>query len=119
MKTFARLIAPLSRFRWLVLLAILLGVATVASNMVLLSMAAYLIAYAALKPLLIVLTIPIYLVRSMSVVRAVSRYTERLISHSVTFRLLARLRTEVFASLGRSRPLVCAPTVAATCWRGS
>ncbi len=103
MKTFSRLIAPLSRFRWLVLLAILLGIATVASNMVLLSMAAYLIAYAALKPLLVVLTIPIYLVRSMSVVRAVSRYTERLISHSVTFRLLARLRTEVFARL---EPLV-------------
>src|SRR6185369_3755239 len=104
MKTFSRLIAPLSRFRWLVLLAILLGIATVASNMVLLSMAAYLIAYAALAPLLVVLTVPIYLVRSMSVTRAVSRYAERLISHSVTFRLLAQLRAEVFARLAPLTP---------------
>jgi ATP-binding cassette subfamily C protein CydC len=103
MKTFLRLIAQLLGFRWLVLLAILLGIATVASNMVLLSMAAYLIAYAALKPLLIVLTVPIYLVRAMSVVRAVSRYAERLVSHSVTFRLLARLRSEVYSRL---EPLV-------------
>jgi ATP-binding cassette subfamily C protein CydC len=103
MNTFLRLSAQLLRFRWLVLLAVLLGCATIASNMVLLSMAAYLIAYAALKPLMVVLTVPIYLVRAMSVVRAVSRYAERLVSHSVTFRLLARLRTEVYSRL---EPLV-------------
>lgn len=54
-------------------------------------MAAYLIA-AALKPLLVMLTLFIVVVHFANVIRAASRYTERLNSHSPTFRLLAWLR---------------------------
>ena len=89
MKLLLRLLTFLRPFRWQVALAIILGCATVASNMGLLGMAAYLIAAAALAPLLVLLTLPIYLVRLLAVARAVSRYTERLVAHDVTFRLLA------------------------------
>ncbi len=99
MKTFLRLLSFLSAFRWLVALAILLGSVMIASNMLLLGMAAYLIAASALGPLMVTLTIPIYIVRFMSVSRAGSRYAERLTAHKVTFRLLAHLRTWVYRHL--------------------
>ncbi len=96
---FGRLLRLLVAFRWQVALAILLGCATVASNIGLLSMAAYLIAAAALGPLLVTLSIPIAIVRFMGVSRATARYAERLLSHNVTFRLLARLRVVVYQRL--------------------
>ena len=80
-------------------LTIVLGCAMVASNMALLGMAAYVIAAAALGPLLVLLTVPIFIVRAMSVTRATSRYAERLLSHSITFRLLAGLRAWVYSRL--------------------
>lgn len=99
MKTFLRLLTFLASSRWRVVLAIFLGCAMIASNMILLGMAAYLIAAAALGPLLISLTLPIYIVRFMSVARAGSRYAERVVSHNVTFRLLARLRVWAYSRL--------------------
>src|SRR2546421_7262389 len=97
MKLFLRLLKFMSP--WQVALAILLGCATVASNIGLLSMAASLIAAAAIVPFLFLLTLPIYIVRVMGVSRAVSRYGERLVAHNVTFRLLAQLRTWVSSRL--------------------
>ncbi len=99
MRIFLRLLSFLSAFRWLMALAILLGSVMIASNMLLLGMAAYLIAASALGPLMVTLTIPVYIVRFMSVSRAGSRYAERLTAHKVTFRLLARLRTWVYRHL--------------------
>jgi ATP-binding cassette, subfamily C, bacterial CydC len=99
MKTLQRLLTMLLPLRWQVLLAILLGCIMVASNIALLSMAAYLIAAAAIVPLLLFLTVPIAIVQFMGVVRPVSRYYERLVSHNVTFRLLARLRVWVYQHL--------------------
>ncbi|HLI07362.1 MAG TPA: thiol reductant ABC exporter subunit CydC [Ktedonobacteraceae bacterium] len=99
MKVFMRLLAQLSPFRWWIALAILLGCVMVASNMLLLGMAAYLIAAAALGPLLVTLVMPIYFVQLMSVVRSTSRYAERLVSHNATFRLLARLRVWLYTRL--------------------
>lgn len=99
MKTLRRLLALLVPFRWLIALAILLGCVMIASNMILLSMAAYLIAEAALVPLMVMLTLPTFIVRLVSVTRSLSRYAERLVSHNVTFRLLARLRSHVYSRL--------------------
>src|SRR5260370_17458339 len=42
---------------------------------------------------------PIYIVRFMGVLRATSRYTERMVSHNVTFHILARLRTWFYSHL--------------------
>ncbi len=103
MKTLLRLLKLMAPFSGLIMLAILLGSITVASNMGLLSMAAYLISSAALMPLLIALTLSIYIVRLMGIMRPVSRYFERLISHDVTFRLLAQIRVRVYSRL---EPLV-------------
>jgi ATP-binding cassette subfamily C protein CydC len=99
MKIFLRLLCFLRPFWWQVSLAILLGSVMIASNIGLLGMAAYLIAAAALAPLLVMLTIPIYIVRFMGVSRAASRYAERMASHNVTFRILAHIRTWVYSRL--------------------
>jgi len=104
LKTFWRLLAFLAPFRWLIALAILLGSVMIASNMGLLGMAAYLIAAAALGPLLVLLSIPIYMVQAMGVVRALSRYCERLVSHNATFRLLARLRVWAYGKIEPQAP---------------
>ncbi len=104
MKTFTRLLAFLWPFRWLIALAILLGSVMIASSIGLLGMAAYLIAASALGPLLVLLSIPIYLVRAMGIVRALSRYAERLVSHNATFCLLARLRVWAYSRIEPQAP---------------
>ncbi|MGZ6388611.1 MAG: thiol reductant ABC exporter subunit CydC [Ktedonobacterales bacterium] len=102
--TFLRLLRPLARLQWRVALAVLLGVIMIASNIGLLGMAAYLISASALQPLLVVLTLPIYIVRVAGVVRALSRYSERVASHSLTLRLLARVRAQTFRRLALLAP---------------
>jgi thiol reductant ABC exporter CydC subunit len=104
MKTFLRLLSFLMPLRWLIALAILLGSIMIISNIALLGMAAYLIAASALAPLLVLLSIPIFLVRAMGVARALSRYTERLVSHNATFRLLARLRVWAYSRIEPQAP---------------
>jgi ATP-binding cassette, subfamily C, bacterial CydC len=104
MRVFLRLLGFMRPYWWRVLLGVLLGVATVASNVGLLATAAYVISAAAVVPFLAMLTVPVYLVRLFSVSRAASRYAERLVSHDVTFRLLAELRTRFFISLGPLAP---------------
>lgn len=104
MKTLLRLLSFLLPFRWLMALAIILGSIMIASSMGLLGMAAYLIAASALGPLLVFLTIPIYMVQTMGIMRALSRYTERLVSHNVTFRLLARLRVWAYRRVEPQAP---------------
>ncbi|MDF2702754.1 MAG: cydC [Rubrobacteraceae bacterium] len=104
MRVFLRLLGFMRPYWWRVLLGVLLGVATVASNVGLLATAAYVISAAAVVPFLAMLTVPVYLVRLLSVSRAVSRYAERLVSHDVTFRLLAELRTRFFIRLAPLAP---------------
>src|SRR2546423_15620518 len=94
-----RLLTLLHAYRWRVALAVVLGCATIASTIGLLATAAYLIAAAALKPLLVTLAFPIYLVRLFGVSRSFSRYAERLVSHHVTLTLLAEVRTWFYSRL--------------------
>jgi ATP-binding cassette, subfamily C, bacterial CydC len=106
-RVFLRLLGFLKPHLPHVALAVLLGVATVASNVGLLATAAYVISAAVLVPFLGALVIPIYLVRLFGVSRAGARYAERMASHNLTFRLLANLRTWFYARieplpLGRS-----------------
>jgi ATP-binding cassette subfamily C protein CydC len=103
-RTFLRLLGFLGPYRFRVALAVLLGVATVAGNVGLLSTAAYVISAAALVSYISLLTIPIYLVRFFSVSRAFSRYLERLDSHDVTFRLLGEVRSWFYARLAPLAP---------------
>jgi len=88
----------------LIALALLLGLLTVVTNTGLLALASYVIAAAALHPPLIALSIPLALVRIAGVGRAFARYGERIVSHDVTFRLLARLRGRFYARLAPLLP---------------
>ncbi len=99
MRVLVRLLRFLGPHRWQVSLAVALGVATMASNVGLLSVAAYLVAAAALQLGLSKLTLPMFLVQIFGIGRATFRYLERLVSHNVTFELLASLRTWLYARL--------------------
>lgn len=99
MRAFLRLVGFLKAHRLHAVLAVSLGVATVVGNVGLLATAAYVISAAALMPLLAALAGPIYLVRLFGVGRAAARYAERMVSHSLTFKLLADLRTWFYARL--------------------
>jgi ATP-binding cassette, subfamily C, bacterial CydC len=97
--TLAQLLFFLRPFwRW-VLLSVLMGSVTIVSGIGLLGTSAYLIAYAALQPSIAVLQVAIVGVRFFGINRAVFRYLERLVSHSVNFRLLAELRVWFYRTL--------------------
>ncbi len=85
-----RLAVPYTR--WM-LLGVLLGFATIASGIGLMATSGYLIAAAALQPSIADLQIAIVGVRFFGISRGILRYLERYVTHEVTFRLLARLRT--------------------------
>jgi len=74
------------------LLSVLLGTATVAAGVGLLSTSAYLIARATLQPSIAELQVAIVAVRAFGLARGGLRYLERLTTHSAAFRLLSRLR---------------------------
>jgi ATP-binding cassette subfamily C protein CydC len=93
MKTISKLIGLMVTFRKFVILAIILGWATTMSWIALLSTSSYLISYAALQPSIAELQVAIVGVRFFGLSRGVFRYLERLISHTVTFKLLSNLRT--------------------------
>jgi ATP-binding cassette subfamily C protein CydCD len=97
--TFRRLLAFLNgSWNW-VALSILLGVVTIGANIGLMGTSAYLISAAALHPSIADLQVAIVGVRFFGIARAVFRYLERLASHSVTFRLLAKLRVWFYSAL--------------------
>ncbi len=85
-------------FKWMAL-ATLLGVLTIACGVGLLALSGYLISQAALHPPLATLAVAMLGVRVFGVLRGVFRYFERLFSHDVTFRLLARFRTWFYSKL--------------------
>jgi thiol reductant ABC exporter CydC subunit len=76
-----------------------LGVLAVGSGVALMAAAAWLISAAALRPELFTLTTAIIGVRAFAIGRAAFRYAERLVSHDVAFRLLARIRVRVYGHL--------------------
>ncbi|MEZ0396423.1 MAG: thiol reductant ABC exporter subunit CydD [Anaerolineales bacterium] len=85
-------------WQW-VALSVLLGALTVGANVGLMGASTWLIASAALHPSIADLQVAIVGVRFFGLARGVLRYLERLVSHDVTFRLLARLRTWFYAHL--------------------
>ncbi len=95
-----RLAAP---FAGWMLLAALLGTATVGSGIGLMATSAWIISSAALRPSIADLQVAIVGVRFFGIARGVFRYLERYVSHQVTFRLLARLRVWFYEAI---EPLV-------------
>ena len=101
MKDVIRLVLWLRSARGWTLAAVVLGLAAAATNTGLLGVATYLISAAALHPPLIALAGALAAVRLFGLSRGFVRYAERLVSHDVTFRLLARLRLWLFSRLVR------------------
>ncbi len=99
MKTFRRLVNIALEHKNLMAVSLLFGFSTIGSSVGLLMASAYIIARAALHPSIAVLQVAIVGVRFFGVLRGVSRYVERLVSHNVTFRLLAKFRVWFYKSI--------------------
>jgi thiol reductant ABC exporter CydC subunit len=99
MKTALRLLILLRPFIGWVGLSILLGAATISASIGLLGTSAFLLARAAQQPSIAALQVAIVGVRFFGISRGLFRYLERLVSHSVNFRLLSQLRTVFYQSL--------------------
>jgi thiol reductant ABC exporter CydC subunit len=76
-----------------------LGALAVTAGAALTGLAGYLICRAAQRPPILSLTVVLVAVRVLALVRPAARYAERLASHDLAFRSLARLRTRVFARI--------------------
>ncbi len=94
-----RLLAFLNgSWNW-VALSILLSTLTIGSSVALIGTSAWLISTAALHPSVADLGVSVVGVRFFGIARGLFRYLERLVSHNVTFRLLARLRVWFYEKL--------------------
>jgi ATP-binding cassette subfamily C protein CydCD len=82
-----------------VALSVLLGSITIGSSIALMGTSAWLISTAAISTSVADLGVSVVATRLFGITRGVFRYLERLASHDVTFRLLARLRTWFYEKL--------------------
>ena len=97
--TLARLLSFLNgSWNW-VALSVLLSTLTIGSSVALIGTSAWLISTAALHPSVADLGVSVVGVRFFGITRGLFRYLERLVSHNVTFRLLARLRVWFYEKL--------------------
>ena len=110
MKTFIRLISFIKPFWRELILAILIGSLTIAASISLMSTSAWLISTAVLATSVADFGVSVVGVRFFGISRGIFRYLERLVSHSLTFKLLARLRVWFYQSI---EPLAPARLVSA------
>jgi ATP-binding cassette, subfamily C, bacterial CydC len=81
------------------LLAVLVGFFTIAASISLMSTSAWLISTAAIATSIAQFGVSVVGVRFFGISRALARYAERLVSHSLTFKLLANLRVWFYQSV--------------------
>lgn len=98
-RTFRRLLLLALPFWRGMLLAVVLGALTIASSIGLMMTSAWLISKAGLQPSIADLSVAPPMVRFFGIARGVFRYIERLVSHEVTFRLLARVRVHFYSAI--------------------
>ncbi|MCW8797011.1 MAG: thiol reductant ABC exporter subunit CydC [Chlorobium sp.] len=99
MKEILRLLQLVRPFYWWMLLAAVLGFASIGSGIGLMLSSAYIIAKAALHPPFQELLPGIAGVRLFGAARGILRYIERLASHNTTFKILSRLRIWFYTSV--------------------
>ncbi len=92
----------LKRYPWRITAAVVLGAGTILAGIGLLASSGYLISAAALRPPILDLMVIIVSVRFFGISRAVLRYSERLLSHDITFRLLLQMRSRFFGALSNT-----------------
>jgi thiol reductant ABC exporter CydC subunit len=94
-----RLLKLIWPYKGQVAISVIMGFFTVLSGIGLISTSAYLISAAALQPSIAELQVAIVGVRFFGISRGIFRYLERLLSHQVTFHLLARMRAWFYERL--------------------
>jgi ATP-binding cassette subfamily C protein CydC len=94
--TLRRVLAFAEPPRARVALSVLLGATAVVFGIGLMASAGYLIARAAERPAILSLTTAIVAVRFFGLARPIARYLERLASHDLAFRVLARIRVRFY-----------------------
>jgi len=99
MKNFWRLLKLSLQYKWWMALAALTGFFTIGSSIGLLMTSAWIITKAALHPNVAELQVAIVGVRFFGIARGAFRYAERLISHNITFKLLAKFRVWFYESI--------------------
>jgi ATP-binding cassette subfamily C protein CydCD len=92
----ARVLLPDAR-RWVP--AVLTGTASAAFGIALAALSGWLIVRAAAQPAIMYLLVAIVGVRFFGIARAVTRYTERLLTHDAAFALAHRLRLRLWAAI--------------------
>ena len=103
--TLRRLLALAHAPRGRLALAVVLGTATVVFGVGLIATAGYLISRAAERPAILSLTVAIVAVRFFGLARPIARYLERLASHDLAFRVLARVRVRVYERIEPLAPV--------------
>ena len=99
MSTLRRLLALAGMPARRVGLSVLLGALAVGFGVALMATAGYLISRAAEHPPILSLTVTIVLVRFFGLARPIARYLERLASHDLALRALARIRARFYARI--------------------
>jgi ATP-binding cassette, subfamily C, bacterial CydC len=99
MKDLLRLLTFLRPLWRELLLAVLVGFFTIAASISLMSTSAWLISTAAIATSIAQFGVSVVGVRFFGISRALARYAERLVSHSLTFKLLANLRVWFYQSV--------------------
>jgi thiol reductant ABC exporter CydC subunit len=94
-----RLLAMARPLRGRLLLAAVAGAAATGCGVALLAVSGFLLARASQHPAIIAISVAVVAVRALSIGRGVSRYLERLASHDVAFRVLARARVAIWRRL--------------------
>lgn len=87
-----------------VALAVALGVLALSSAIALAAVSAWLITRAAQMPPVLELSVATVAVRAFGIGRGLFRYLERLVSHDIALRGMARLRTTLYERLAVGRP---------------
>ena len=104
MKTFSPLFKIFKSFTGEILLSVALGIAAIGAGIGLMGTSAYIIASAALHPSISTLQVAIVGVRFFGLSRGVFRYLERIVSHSVNLRVVARLREDFYRRIEPGAP---------------
>ena len=97
--TFRRLLLIADAPRARLWFSVLLGALALVFGIGLMATAGYLIARAAERPAILSLTVAIVAVRFFGLARPLMRYLERLASHDLAFRVLARLRVRFYGQI--------------------
>jgi ATP-binding cassette subfamily C protein CydC len=104
MKTIARLLNLIAPFSGWIALSILLSFATVGASVGLMAMSAFLISKSAIVTVGVDLSLIITAVRGFALARAALRYAERYLTHTISFRILTRLRLWFYVSIEKLAP---------------